>query len=289
MNGLCYIALLSYGLEMKPERRNNLNYVSCCGHRNTAPGSVGEIGTQLAAIAAANLQVTNTCEYPRYFSRGCVTFLNDCTNHNIASLQDSNMAVSSRENGDDYDHILDYLAVAGLGAFCFDSCGVPRKKVSQDGAPPHFHNAVRAYLNTEMSDRWIGRAGDRVFVPPLPRDLEELKTRIREAAGTVTEDMLKRVWEEFDYRLDICRVTRGSHIESLTGDRREICCRGYRLRLYLDILSSRRRQGNLVGTDWNAARLSNNYIREGNNSNNDVGLSHTCLQQKCTTTLHVTD
>ncbi|KAJ4451225.1 hypothetical protein ANN_02685 [Periplaneta americana] len=102
---------------------------------------------------------------------------------------------------------------------------------------------VRAYLNTDMSDRWIGRAGvrdryfmtwpprspdmiacgffiwgylkDRVFVPPLPRDLEELKTRIREAAATVTEDMLKRVWEEFDYRLDICRVTRGSHIESL--------------------------------------------------------------------------
>ncbi|KAJ4437756.1 hypothetical protein ANN_13694, partial [Periplaneta americana] len=26
----------------------------------------------------------------------------------------------------------------------------------QDGAPPHFHNAVRAYLNTEMFDRWIG-------------------------------------------------------------------------------------------------------------------------------------
>ncbi|KAJ4434333.1 hypothetical protein ANN_22890 [Periplaneta americana] len=56
---------------------------------------------------------------------------------------------------------------------------------------------------------------DRVFVPPLPRDLEELKTRIREAAATVTEDMLKRVWEGFDYHLDICRVTRGSHIESL--------------------------------------------------------------------------
>ncbi|KAJ4434447.1 hypothetical protein ANN_23009 [Periplaneta americana] len=60
-----------------------------------------------------------------------------------------------------------------------------------------------------------GMHQDRVFVPPLPRDLEELKTRIREAAATVTEDMLKRVWEEFDYRLDICRVTRGSHIEYL--------------------------------------------------------------------------
>lgn len=128
----------------------------------------------------------------------------------------------------------------------------------QDGAPPHFHNAVRAYLNTEMSDRWIGRAGvrdrcfmtwpprspdmtacdfflwgylkDRVFVPPLPRDLEELKTRIREAAATVTEDMLKRVWEEFDYRLDICRVTRGSHTESVQGANRTL-----RARLQTDV------------------------------------------------------
>ncbi|KAJ4436651.1 hypothetical protein ANN_16782 [Periplaneta americana] len=41
----------------------------------------------------------------------------------------------------------------------------------QDGAPPHFHNAVRAYLNTEMSDRWIGRAGvrDRCFMTWPPR------------------------------------------------------------------------------------------------------------------------
>ncbi|KAJ4432054.1 hypothetical protein ANN_20668, partial [Periplaneta americana] len=29
----------------------------------------------------------------------------------------------------------------------------------QDGAPPHFHNAVPAHLNTEMFDRWIGLAG----------------------------------------------------------------------------------------------------------------------------------
>jgi hypothetical protein len=28
-------------------------------------------------------------------------------------------------------------------------------------------------------------------------------------------DMLSRVWQELDYRLDICRVTCGSHIESL--------------------------------------------------------------------------
>jgi transposase len=31
----------------------------------------------------------------------------------------------------------------------------------------------------------------------------------------VTNDMLERVWKEFEYRLDVARVTRGSHIEHL--------------------------------------------------------------------------
>jgi hypothetical protein len=40
--------------------------------------------------------------------------------------------------------------------------------------------------------------------------IDELKIRIRQAV-----DMLHRVWGELDYRLDICRVTRGAHIEHL--------------------------------------------------------------------------
>jgi hypothetical protein len=31
----------------------------------------------------------------------------------------------------------------------------------------------------------------------------------------VTNDMLERVWKEFEYRLDVARVTRKSHIEHL--------------------------------------------------------------------------
>jgi len=27
--------------------------------------------------------------------------------------------------------------------------------------------------------------------------------------------MLTRVWQEFEYRIDVCRVTRGAHIEHL--------------------------------------------------------------------------
>ena len=58
---------------------------------------------------------------------------------------------------------------------------------------------------------------DRVFVPPLPRDLMELREQIREAFAAVTRDLLMRVWTEMDYCLDICRVTKGAHIESLKG------------------------------------------------------------------------
>ena len=28
-------------------------------------------------------------------------------------------------------------------------------------------------------------------------------------------DMLTRVWQELEYRIDVCRVTRGAHIEHL--------------------------------------------------------------------------
>jgi hypothetical protein len=46
------------------------------------------------------------------------------------------------------------------------------------------------------------------------RDLNHLKARIREAAEQVTRDMLKRARQEVEYRLDICRVTNGAHVET---------------------------------------------------------------------------
>ena len=56
---------------------------------------------------------------------------------------------------------------------------------------------------------------DRVFVPLLPVSLSELKQRIATAVASVDKDMLRSVWTELDYRIDICRVTKGSHIEHL--------------------------------------------------------------------------
>jgi len=45
--------------------------------------------------------------------------------------------------------------------------------------------------------------------------IPELKVRIRTVIETITADMLQTVWNELDYRVDVCRITKGSHIEHL--------------------------------------------------------------------------
>jgi hypothetical protein len=60
-----------------------------------------------------------------------------------------------------------------------------------------------------------GYIKDKACVPPLPLSLPELRQRITTAVASITRDTLHKVWDELDYRLDICRVTRGAHIESL--------------------------------------------------------------------------
>ncbi|XP_008181699.1 uncharacterized protein LOC103309014 [Acyrthosiphon pisum] len=112
--------------------------------------------------------------------------------------------------------------------------------LQQDGAPPHWSLEVRKFLNNQLPQKWIGRcsANDAafcpwppdlticdfflwgyiksiVYVPPLPKDLDELKSRITDAINSVTVDMLQQVYEEFEYRLDVCRESKGGHIEHL--------------------------------------------------------------------------
>jgi hypothetical protein len=45
--------------------------------------------------------------------------------------------------------------------------------------------------------------------PPPPQD------RINAAMQTTDEHKLQRVWQELGYRIDVCRVTKGAHIEHL--------------------------------------------------------------------------
>jgi hypothetical protein len=51
-----------------------------------------------------------------------------------------------------------------------------------------------------------GYVKDSLYIPPLPASLYEPRHRINDA------DMLSRIWDELPYRLDIRRVTAGSHI-----------------------------------------------------------------------------
>jgi hypothetical protein len=41
--------------------------------------------------------------------------------------------------------------------------------------------------------------------------LHELKAWITAATANVTKDMLQLVWQEVDYRWDVCRATDGAH------------------------------------------------------------------------------
>lgn len=128
--------------------------------------------------------------------------------------------------------------------------------LQQDGAPAHWSLRARQFLSTTLPDRWIGWSGrnDRafmpwpptspdltpcdffvwgfvkqlVYVPPLPNDVDELKTQITDAVGTTNNALLERVWQEFDYHFDVCRVTNGAHIEHIWTVNRKLKTASFR-------------------------------------------------------------
>ncbi|GBO11045.1 hypothetical protein AVEN_10652-1 [Araneus ventricosus] len=104
----------------------------------------------------------------------------------------------------------------------------------QDGASRQYGNTVRELPDTTFPLRWTGRDAVMAWPPPSPditpldfylwgyvkqhvyseliNDINHLKHRITDVIHSVTPDVLTRVWEELDYRLDVCRVTNGAHI-----------------------------------------------------------------------------
>ncbi|GBN54976.1 hypothetical protein AVEN_261494-1 [Araneus ventricosus] len=102
----------------------------------------------------------------------------------------------------------------------------------QDCAPPHYGNIVHEFLDTTFPQRWIGRGAVMAWPPRSPditpldfylwgyvkqhmyseriTDINHLKQKITDVVRSVTPDVLTRVWEELDYRLDVCRATNGA-------------------------------------------------------------------------------
>ena len=93
----------------------------------------------------------------------------------------------------------------------------------QDRVPQHWSLRVRQFLNTTLSDRqiewsgqddhvlmpWPPRSPDLipcsflwgfvkgvVYVPLLPKDMDELKAQIMEAVVTINNAMLVYIWQE---------------------------------------------------------------------------------------------
>jgi hypothetical protein len=68
------------------------------------------------------------------------------------------------------------------------------------------HEEVCGYRATYI----LCKVKDLVFVPPLSRDLADLKARIIAALNNIDAPMLTGVWQ-LQYRNAVCRVTRGAH------------------------------------------------------------------------------
>ncbi|GFT12251.1 uncharacterized protein TNCV_4005111 [Trichonephila clavipes] len=52
-----------------------------------------------------------------------------------------------------------------------------------------------------------------VYVPPQPMDFPDLRPKTEAAIARISSDTLYKVWDELPYRLDVCRVTNGAHVE----------------------------------------------------------------------------
>ena len=55
----------------------------------------------------------------------------------------------------------------------------------------------------------------QVYRPPLPPIIHDLRFRIIDANELVDGPMLQCIWQEIDYRINVCRATQEAHIEHL--------------------------------------------------------------------------
>jgi ribosomal protein S25 len=105
----------------------------------------------------------------------------------------------------------------------------------QDGAPAHFSKNVRAWLNNNFGDRWIGRGGPISWAPRSPdltpldfflwghvktnvyktqvKDLNDLMARITREIQAITTETLHNVFLEIEKRLHFCIKVNGDNFE----------------------------------------------------------------------------
>jgi hypothetical protein len=72
------------------------------------------------------------------------------------------------------------------------------------GHPDHRSNTHEYFF-------WGGFVKDKVYIPPMPVDLLELRNRIVNAIALVDVSVFNRLRDELEY-LNVCNILRGSHI-----------------------------------------------------------------------------
>jgi hypothetical protein len=64
-----------------------------------------------------------------------------------------------------------------------------------------------------MDFSFWGFVKDNVYIPPIPVDLQKIRDRIVKTIALVNANFLDKLWNKLEYRMDVCRITRGSHID----------------------------------------------------------------------------
>lgn len=143
--------------------------------------------------------------------------------------------IPNRLNGDNFLHFLRNEVQDSLMEL---PLAVVRQMWFQlDGAPAHFAAPVRAWLDEEFPNRWIGRNGP-VLWPPRSPDLtpldfffwghikavvyrtpveneQDLRNRIQNAAQMISVEMLQRIRGNILKRAQSCIMAQGENFEQL--------------------------------------------------------------------------
>lgn len=112
-----------------------------------------------------------------------------------------------------------------------------RMWLQQDGAPPHYLNAVRDHLNNIYPHQWIGRNGPtkwparspdltkmdfflwgyvkEIVYTDTPTTIQNMKDRIIHAFRSITPAILRKVETSFQRRIEMCVNQNGQHVEHL--------------------------------------------------------------------------
>jgi hypothetical protein len=60
----------------------------------------------------------------------------------------------------------------------------------------------------------VAMVGRSMYIPLLPHDFANLKAWITAAVKNIDTPMLTPLWQELEYRIHECRVTRGAHLHT---------------------------------------------------------------------------